>query len=204
MVTGSDLTEISSLKISLNATFGTKYLGRLYYFLGFEVSYLKDGNSINSKEIHSRVITRLRFSTKHAIPTATLLLINCKLALHDGEPLPDPSMSRMLIGRLIFFTNVRPDLSYVVKTLSQFMQHPSNIHMMAPEHVLRHIKGTSGQCIILRGSDNITLHTYCDLDWASCPTSKKSVTGYLVLMDQSPISWKSKKQTTISKSSTDT
>ena len=81
------------------------------------------------------------------------------------------------------------------------MQNPTSAHMAALEHLLKCISGTSGQGILLRGIDSLQLTAYSDSDWASCPMSRRSVTGYVVLLNNSPISWKSKKQSTVARSS---
>lgn len=62
---------------------------------------------------------------------------------------------------------------------------------------------TCGQGIILRGKDKLILQAFSDSDWASCPDTRRSVTGYLLLLGNSPICWKSKKQHTVSKSSSE-
>ena len=106
----------------------------------------------------------------------------------------DPTLYRTYIGKLNFLSNTRPDISFAVQTLSQFMQQPTSSHMAALDHLLRYISGTVGQGILLKGTDSLQLTAYSDSDWASCPTSRRSVTGFVVLLDKSPISWKSKKQ----------
>jgi len=72
--------------------------------------------------------------------------------------------------------------------LSQFMQHPTTSHMAVLDHLLSYISGTSGQGILLKGIDSLKLSAFSDSDWASCPMSRRSVTGYIILLDQSPIS----------------
>ncbi|GAA0143531.1 hypothetical protein LIER_04197 [Lithospermum erythrorhizon] len=54
--------------------------------------------------------------------------------------------------------------------------------------------------IILQGSSQLTLKAYSDSDWAACPTTRRSVTGYIITLGSSSISWKSKKQSTVSRS----
>ena len=81
------------------------------------------------------------------------------------------------------------------------MQQPTTSHMTALHHLLRYLFGTSGQGVLLKGLDQLQLLAYLDSNWASCPTSRRSVTGYLVLFNHSPISWKSKKQSTVARSS---
>ena len=100
---------------------------------------------------------------------ATPLPLYCKLTRDEGEPLQDPSYCRTVIGKHNFLTHSRPDLSYAVQTLSQFMQHPRTSHLLAFEHSLRYLKGTSGQEILLQANGPSMLKAFFDSDWASCP-----------------------------------
>ena len=80
------------------------------------------------------------------------------------------------------------------------MQSPRSPHWHALVHTLNYISSTLGQGIILKGCAKLTLHAYTDSDWGACPTTRKSVSGYLVLLSNCPISWRSKKQPTVSRS----
>jgi len=123
--------------------------------------------------------------------------------MDQGPLIDDPNYYRIMIGKLNFISHTRPDLSFAIQTLSQFMQNPKAPHLQALHHTLSYIKGTLGQGILLKASSQLSLQAFLDSDWASCPTSRRSVTGYAVLLGSSPISWKSKKQGTISKSSSE-
>ncbi|XP_019248745.1 PREDICTED: uncharacterized protein LOC109228012 [Nicotiana attenuata] len=95
-----------------------------------------------------------------------------KLSADEGYLLPDPSHYRRLVGKLNFLTNTRLDISYSVQHLSQYMQSPREPHLKAAYHVLRDYR----------------VRAFCDSDWAACPESRKSVSGYVVLLGDSPIS----------------
>lgn len=192
LLTSSCQSEIISLKQRLHSAFGIKDLGHLHYFLGFEVGYLPTGISLTQTKFTKELLENSGFNLQKT--TSTPLPINCKLMADLGDLLPDPSPYRVLIGKLNFLSHTRSDLAYAVQTLSQFMQSPHVPHLQALEHVLKYIKGTMGQGILLQGSDQLSLQAFSDSDWASCPTTRRSVTGYLVLLGKSPISWKSKKQ----------
>ena len=110
---------------------------------------------------------------------------------------------RCLVGKLNFLTPTRPDLAFTVQALSQYMQNPTITHFQALQHTLHYVASTAGQGILLNGSAQLTLHAYSDSDWGSCLDTRKSVTGYIILLGSSPVSWKSKKQVTVSKSSTE-
>ena len=83
------------------------------------------------------------------------------------------------------------------------MQRPRTSHLQALHHTLKYIQGTIGQGILLKATDHLSLKAYSDSDWAACPFSRRSVTGYVIHLGNSPISWKSKKQSTVSRSSSE-
>ena len=81
------------------------------------------------------------------------------------------------------------------------MQQPRKEHWDAALRVVRYLKGNPGQGILLRADCDLQLSAWCDSDWASCPLTRRSITGWLVFLGNSPISWKTKKQHTVSRSS---
>lgn len=201
LVTGSDLQAITHLKDFLHQAFTIKDLGILHYLLGLEVHHLPNGIVLSQIKFTQDLLEETGFlDTK---PTITPLPLNMKLLDFASPFLDNPSKYRCLIGKLNFLTHTRPDLSFVVQTLSQYMQKPQQIHLEGLHHLLKYLKGISGQGILLKGSSSINLHAYSDSDWTSCPISRRSVTGYMVLFGGSPISWKSKKQSTIARSSSE-
>ena len=88
----------------------------------------------------------------------------------------------------MYATITRPDISYAVQTLSQFMQHPKGSHWEATIRVVRYLKGTVGQGIWLKAQPATTLTCWCDSDWAACPNTRRSVTGYIVKFGDSLVS----------------
>ena len=85
---------------------------------------------------------------------------NWKLIDKDGEILHDPSKYQRLVGRLIYLAVTRPDIVYLVRTLSQFMNTPRKPHWEATLWVLKYIKGTPGQGLFLPSEINLTLNAY--------------------------------------------
>jgi len=124
-----------------------------------------------------------------------------KLSSITGPVLDDPEPYRRLIGRLLYLTLTRPDISYAVQHLSQFLRSLAEPHYQAVVHVLRYLKGTVNKGLFYPADCDLCLHAYCDADWGSCRFSARSVTGYCVFLGSSLISWKTKKQKTVAKSS---
>uniref|UniRef100_A0A3Q7I4I1 Reverse transcriptase Ty1/copia-type domain-containing protein n=1 Tax=Solanum lycopersicum TaxID=4081 RepID=A0A3Q7I4I1_SOLLC len=93
----------------------------------------------------------------------------------------------------------RPDISYAVQNLNQFMHKPKKSHMEGALRVIRYLKNAPGLGIMLTSKVCKQLSVYCDADWATCPMTRRSVSGFVVKIGDSLISWKSKKQNTMSR-----
>ncbi|GJW85915.1 uncharacterized mitochondrial protein-like protein [Tanacetum coccineum] len=107
-----------------------------------------------------------------------------------------------LVVKLIYLTLTRPDISYDVHCLSQYMHAPLLSHLKLDFRVLRYLKLSPGKGIgIFKGKSPLVLSAWSDADWAKCAATRKSVTGFCVFLGGSLVSWKSKKQTTVAKSS---
>ncbi|XP_019241993.1 PREDICTED: uncharacterized protein LOC109222038 [Nicotiana attenuata] len=145
-----------------------------------------------------------------AKPAYTPLEANAKLTsveydqaneVKDDPLLQDISAYRRLVGKLMYVTITRPNINYAVQTLSQFMQRPKKSHWDAAVRVVRYLKNAPGQGIVMASNHTGELTCWCDSDWAACPNTRRSVTGYVIKFGTSLVSWKSKKQQTVSRSS---
>lgn len=106
-----------------------------------------------------------------------------------------------LVGKLIYFTLTRPDIAYSVHVLSQFMHAPRQSHLKMAFRVLRYLKGSPGKGVLIEKGKLPSLSAYVDSDWGKWFTSRKSITGFCLFFGGSLVSWKSKKQSTVSRSS---
>ncbi|GKC37574.1 uncharacterized mitochondrial protein-like protein [Tanacetum coccineum] len=128
---------------------------------------------------------------------------NIKLNDTNREPLPNASLYRTLVGKLLYLTITRPDLSYATHCLSQFSHSPRTPHFDSLIKVLRYIKFCPDQGLYFPTHSSFQLKAYCDSDRANCPITRRSITGFCVFLGPCLISWQSKKQSVVSRSSTE-
>jgi hypothetical protein len=115
----------------------------------------------------------------------------------------DPTLYRAIVGSLVYLTINHPDIEYVVHVVSQFVGSPTTIHWTVVLRILRYLRGTVFQSLLLSSTSSLELCAYSDADHGSDPTDLKSVTGFCIFLGDSLISWKSKKQSIVSQSSTE-
>ncbi|XP_014511392.1 uncharacterized protein LOC106770080 [Vigna radiata var. radiata] len=173
-------------------------MGNLSYFLGFEVACNSAGIHLSQRKYVLDLLHETKMLVVAFVSTPMNFLTKVSF---KGDQHVDPTVFHRLIRRLVYLTNTHPDITYVVHRLSQYVASPTQTHHQVAFHILHYIKNTYGQDIFLKATSNITLKAYRDFDWVGCPDFRKSTIGYIVYLEDSPISWKSKKQPTISRSS---
>ncbi|XP_024172401.1 uncharacterized mitochondrial protein AtMg00810-like [Rosa chinensis] len=124
------------------------------------------------------------------------------LTTHDGDLLENPTSFREMVGSLQYLTITRPDIAFAVNSVSQFMSQPRAPHLIAAKCILCYVKGTLGHGLHFSPQRQLAhLSAYSDADWAGCLESRRSMSGYLIYLSNTLVSWCSKKQPTISHSS---
>jgi hypothetical protein len=106
-----------------------------------------------------------------------------------------------MASALQYLTLTRPDIAYAVQQVCLHMHAPTEHHAVMLKRILRYIKGTTTHDIHLRAASTPTLTAYTDADWAGCPDTRRSTSGYVVFLGDALVSWSSKRQTTVSYSS---
>ncbi|KAK1391529.1 hypothetical protein POM88_010585 [Heracleum sosnowskyi] len=201
LITGSSSVAIKKVIDFLASNFKIKDLGSLKYFLGLEIARSSSGIYLHQRKYTLDILADAGFSD--CKPSKIPMEQNHNLQKNTSDFLSpsDVSLYRRLVGRLLYLTITRPELSYPIQVLSQFITKPRIDHLTAAFKVLHFIKASPGQGIFFPASSSLTLTAFSDSDWGGDILTRHSLTGYCVLFGQSLISWKCKKQHTVSKSS---
>ncbi|XP_050915685.1 uncharacterized mitochondrial protein AtMg00810-like [Lathyrus oleraceus] len=126
---------------------------------------------------------------------------NLKLGNTKEDVVVDKEMYQRLVGRLIYLSITRSNISYVVSMVSQFMHNPKEIHLQVVHRILQYLKGTPGRGILFKRNENVTLEAYTDADYACSIVDRRSTTGYFTFLGGNLVTLKSKKQSAVARSS---
>ncbi|KAK4394268.1 Retrovirus-related Pol polyprotein from transposon RE1 [Sesamum angolense] len=176
LLTGCSKSLINEVKVYLDDAFTIKDLGYAKYFLGLEIAHSSAGTSVTQHKYVRDIITDA--GLENCRPVSTPLPVGLNLTSHAQPALADPEPYRRLVGRLLYLGFTCPDISYGAQQLSQFVHHPSKIHMDAAMHLVCYLKGCPDLGLFFPSSNLLVLKAYCDADWASCVDSRRSLTGY--------------------------
>ena len=199
VITGDDEEEIRSLKQKLFMEFEMKDLGNLKYFLGIEVYRSEQGIFINQKKYILDLLAKT--GMLDCKPAETPIVVNHRLQTEPKGKSTDREQYQKLVGKLIYLSHTRPDISYAVGVVSRFMHLPQVQHMEAVARILRYLKGTNDKGVFYGKNGHTDIVAYTDADWAGDRDSRKSTSGYFTLVGGNLVTWKSKKQKVVALSS---
>ncbi|KAM0984150.1 hypothetical protein ACFX14_011746 [Malus domestica] len=199
ILTGSSSQLIDQVIHALTQEFEMKDLGRLHYFLGLQITYTSEGLFVSQTKYITELVDKV--DLQDSKPCSTPCLPYHRLIKDDGQPYHSPEQYRSVVGALQYLTFTRPDIAFAVNQACQFMHNPMVSHVLAVKRILRYLKGTSTYGIHFKPGP-LHLQSYSDADWAGDPNDRRSTSGFVVFLGSNPISWASKKQHTVSRSST--
>lgn len=183
---------VQVLFLSSALFFLIKYMEPLHYFLGIEGH--RDSKSIT--------LSQTKYAT-NLLLKKTCQTTSIKLDNISRDILENPQEFRSIVGSLQYLTWRRPDLAYVVNMVCQFIHCPRTTHLTAAKQILRYVKGTISHGVKLHRHSILQLTAYSDANWAGCPINRRSQSGFCIFLGSNPVSWSSRKQPTISRSSTE-
>ncbi|XP_016193034.1 uncharacterized protein LOC107633960 [Arachis ipaensis] len=111
-------------------------------------------------------------------PASTPMDCSTKLSKTEGVPLSDSIEYRRLVGKLLYLTNTRPNISFAIGKLSQYLDHPTTSHLSVVHRILRYTKASPATGIVFSATSDLCVTGFADSDWVACPDSRRSVTAY--------------------------
>nr|CAC37623.1 copia-like polyprotein [Arabidopsis thaliana] len=199
LLTGSDQLLMDKLLQALNNRFSMKDLGPPRYFLGIEIESYNNGLFLHQHAYASDILHQAGMTECNPMPTP----LPQHLEDLNSEPFEEPTYFRSLAGKLQYLTITRPDIQYAVNFICQRMHAPTNSDFGLLKRILRYVKGTINMGLPIRKHHNPVLSGFCDSDYAGCKDTRRSTTGFCILLGSTLISWSAKRQPTISHSSTE-
>lgn len=197
IISGDDSMGIANLKCYLGTHFQTKDLASLRYFLGIEVTRSSQGISLSQRKYVLDLLSETGLLGSR--PADTPMDSFVKLNSDQGVEFGDIGRYRRLVGNLIYLTVTRPDITYAVGVVSQFMHAPHQPHFEAVCCILRYLKGTSGRDLLYKLSHTLSVTGFSNADWAGCCFDKWSTSGYCTFVGGNLVTWLSKKQTVVAR-----
>lgn len=201
IVTGNNSMAVKRMIEALAVRFSIKDMGRLHFFLGVEVVHKPDGLVLTQSKYISEILKKYNMHESKGVlsPMSSSLM----LQVSDGSAPADTKQYREILGKLQYLSFTRPDISFTVNKLSQYMHSPTAMHWQAVKRLLRYLKHTINYGIFLSRTSSLSLQVFADADWAGNQHDRTSTSGYIAYLGASPISWSSKKQKTVARSSTE-
>jgi hypothetical protein len=188
IIASSSPDATTTLLHALQADFALKDLGPLHYFLGLKVTQAADGLYLSQQKYTADLLQRAGMTTCKPAPTP--LSSSSKFSAHDGVLLSpeDATKYHIVIGALQYLTLTRPNISFSVNKVCQYLHAPISVHWTAVKRVLRFLKDTISSAFLIRRSSSTMISAFSDADWAGCTDDRKSTGGFAVFLGPNLIS----------------
>ncbi|RVW58055.1 Retrovirus-related Pol polyprotein from transposon RE1 [Vitis vinifera] len=179
--------------------FEIKDLGNLKYFLRMEIARSKKGIAVSQRKYVLDLLNET--GMLGCKPAETPMDTTVKLEESDGSAPVDKGRYQRLVGKLIYLSHTRPDIGFSVSVVSQFMNNPTEKHMTAVIRILRYLKMTPGKGLFFQRTTKKEIEIFSDADWAGSVTDRRSTSGYCSFVWGNLVTWRSKKQSVVTRSS---
>ncbi|KAF0688449.1 hypothetical protein As57867_019867, partial [Aphanomyces stellatus] len=202
LVTGSSADLIARTKGELKKRFEMTDSGKCAFVLGIELVYNTDGSVTMCQRRYVDDILK-RFGMDECKAVVSPADLSSRL-VPSSAPTKVNAPFREAVGALMhLMTATRPDIAFAVGYVSRFMENPQVEHWTAVKRIFRYLQGTKSHGICFKPGDKVDFRGYSDADWAGDHSDRKSTSGYTFLLMSAPVSWGSKKQSSVSLSTSE-
>ena len=160
IITSDDKKGIDDLNRYFRNSFQTKDLGKFCYFLGIEVARSKEGINLSQKKYMLDILEETELLGSK--PVETPMGPNVKLYEDQGELQSNPKRYPHMVGKLNYLTITRPDISFAVSVLSQFMKDPRLPHWEVVIQIVRYLKAHPGCSLLYKTNGHLGVEAYID------------------------------------------
>ncbi|CAM8880461.1 unnamed protein product [Rhodiola kirilowii] len=185
----------------MQSEFKMSMVGEMCYFLGLQVKQKADGIFISQSKYARNLIKK--FDLAKASHKRTPVATHVKITKDEAGTSVDQTLYRSVIGSLLYLMASRPDIAHSVGVCARYQANPNENHLMNVKRIIRYVCGTSNYGLWYTKNTNSCLVGYCDADWAGNAEDRKSTSGGCFFLGNNLVSWFSKKQNSISLSTTD-
>ncbi|KAJ9678560.1 hypothetical protein PVL29_020667 [Vitis rotundifolia] len=199
VLTGDDCNELEKLKGKLVEDFEIKDLGTLKYFLGMEFARSKEGIFVNQRKYVLDLLDET--GMLGCKPAETPIEPNVKLQPIKAKNVKDRDRYQRLVGRLIYLSHTHPDIAFSISMVSQYMHATGPKHFEAVYRILRYLKRTPSRALLFKSRGHLQIEAYTDADWAGSIVNRRSTFGYFSFVGGNLVTWRSKKQNVVARSS---
>ena len=185
----------------MKAMFEMSMVGELTYFLGLQVKQTDSRIYINQEKYARNLVER--FGLDNAAHARTPIATNAKLTNDPSGEFVDVTLYRSMIGCLLYLTASRPDIAFSVGVCSRFQSIPKVSHLNAVKRIIKYVGGTCEYGLFYSKESNLSLTGFSDSDWAGNADNRKITTGGCFYVGANLVAWMSKKQNSLSLSTTE-
>jgi hypothetical protein len=199
ILTTSSTTLLQRIIDNIKSSFVMKDLGPLHFFLGIQVQRSSKGFHLHQACYAADLLDHA--SMRNCKPASTPVDTKPKASANDVKPAIDVAFYRSIVSALQYLTLTRPDIAYAINQVCLQIHSPRDVHWSLVKRIMRYVCGTLSHGILIHAMPSTAMVAYSDANWVGCPDTRRSTSGYCVFLGDTLISWSSKRQTVVSRSS---